>query len=133
MRHYERHILPRLIDLSMRQQRLLEYRRATVSPARGTVVEIGVGSGHNLSLDGPPVDRVFALDPSPELLTMAESRLAKHAITPSVVLPPSSISSSRAVTAESPAAYSSICTAAITRIVEKATRPSVLRKSEWSR
>jgi len=77
MRLHERQILPRLIDLSMRQQRLVDYRRATISAARGTVVEIGIGSGHNLSLYGPPVDRVFALDPSPELLTMAESRLAE--------------------------------------------------------
>jgi ubiquinone/menaquinone biosynthesis C-methylase UbiE len=77
MRLYERHILPRLIDLSMRQERLVDYRRATISAARGTVVEIGVGSGHNLSLYGSPVDRVFALDPSPELLTIAESRLAE--------------------------------------------------------
>jgi len=77
VRLYERHILPRLVDLSMRQERLVDYRRATISAARGAVVEIGVGSGHNLSLYGAPVDRVFALDPSPELLTMAESRLAE--------------------------------------------------------
>ena len=63
MRLYERHILPRLIDLSMRQERLVDYRRATISAARGTVIEIGVGSGHNLALYGPPVDRVFALRP----------------------------------------------------------------------
>ncbi len=75
MRLYERHVLPRLVDLSMRQQRLVDYRRATISAARGTVVEIGVGSGRNLSLYGTPVDHVFALDPSPELLTMAESQL----------------------------------------------------------
>ena len=84
MRLYERHISARLIDLSMRQQRLLDDQRATISAARGTVVEIGVGSVDNLSLYGTPVDRVFALDPSQELLTMAESRLAKYAITPSV-------------------------------------------------
>jgi ubiquinone/menaquinone biosynthesis C-methylase UbiE len=59
------------------RERLVDYRRATISAARGTVVEIGVGCGHNLSLYGPPVDRVFALDPSPELLMMVESRLAK--------------------------------------------------------
>jgi hypothetical protein len=106
---YERHVLPRLIDLSMRQEQLVDYRRATISAARGTVVEIGVG--HNLSFYGPRVDRVFALGPKPELLTMADSRLAKHAITPSVVSPPSSIFPSHAVTDESPAAYSSIWTA----------------------
>jgi predicted RNA methylase len=77
MRLYERHVLPRLVDLSMRQERLVDYRRVTISAARGTVVEIGVGSGRNLSLYGTPVDRVFALDPSPELLAMAESQLAE--------------------------------------------------------
>jgi len=75
MRLYQRHHLPRLVDLSMRQKRLEEYRRRTISAARGAVVEIGVGSGRNLSLYGPFVDRVYGLDPSPELLTMARGRV----------------------------------------------------------
>lgn len=33
MRLYERHVLPRLVDLSMRQQRLVDYRTATISAA----------------------------------------------------------------------------------------------------
>jgi SAM-dependent methyltransferase len=55
----------------------LDESARTGAAARGTVVEIGVGSGRNLSLYGTPVDRVFALDPSPELLAMAESQLAE--------------------------------------------------------
>ena len=38
------------------------------------VLEIGVGSGLNLPLYGPAVDRVFALDPSSELLRVAHKQ-----------------------------------------------------------
>jgi hypothetical protein len=45
---YREHVLPWLIDLSMRQSRLAPYRRRVVSAASGRVPEIGMGSGLNL-------------------------------------------------------------------------------------
>lgn len=72
MRFYERWILPRLLDFSMRQRRLRPYRERTIARARGTVLEIGVGSGLNLPLYGPDVALVCAIDPSAELLRMTE-------------------------------------------------------------
>src|SRR5260221_9901254 len=48
MSFYEKQILPRLLDLSMRQERLAAYRRQVTSVASGTVLEIGIGSGLNL-------------------------------------------------------------------------------------
>ena len=68
---YERWILPRLIDWSMRTEKLAAYRRRVLSAARGLVLEIGVGSGLNLPLYGGAVERVVGLDPSPELLARA--------------------------------------------------------------
>jgi ubiquinone/menaquinone biosynthesis C-methylase UbiE len=71
---YEKLILPRLLNAAMRDRRLAPYRLRAIGPARGLVLEIGVGSGLNLPLYGPAVDRVFALDPSSELLRVARKQ-----------------------------------------------------------
>src|SRR5437879_374121 len=73
---YERWILPRLLDLSMRNRLLDHYRQRTIVTARGLVLEIGVGSGLNLRLYSRAVDRVCGIDPSPELLRLAHERTA---------------------------------------------------------
>ncbi len=73
---YERWILPRLIDLSMRNPLLDHYRQQTIETARGLVLEVGVGSGLNLRFYSRAVDRVCAIDPSPELLRVASKRVA---------------------------------------------------------
>jgi ubiquinone/menaquinone biosynthesis C-methylase UbiE len=68
---YERWILPRLLDLAMRNRLLDDYRQRTIEMARGLVLKVGVGSGLNLPLYGHAVDRVFAIDTSLELLRLA--------------------------------------------------------------
>ena len=65
MGFYERWIVPRLLDLAMRNRLLDHYRQQTIASARGLVLEVGVGSGVNLPLYGPAVTRVVGLDPSP--------------------------------------------------------------------
>lgn len=74
MRIYQNWIVPRLIDLAMRNDLLAPYRKRAIEAARGRVLEIGVGSGLNLPLYGRPVDRVCGIDPSPELLRLASTR-----------------------------------------------------------
>jgi SAM-dependent methyltransferase len=71
---YQRWIVPCLIDSAMQNQRLDAYRRQAVEAATGHVLEIGVGSGQNLPLYGSAVDRVYAIDPSLELLRSAGKR-----------------------------------------------------------
>ena len=68
MGFYNKIVLPRLLDLAMRNSRLADYRQETIRAARGVVLEIGVGSGLSLPLYGAAVDRVCGIDPSPELL-----------------------------------------------------------------
>jgi ubiquinone/menaquinone biosynthesis C-methylase UbiE len=81
MGFYERWIVPRLLDLAMRNRVLDPYRQRTIETAQGLVLEVGVGSGLNLPLYGPAVTRVVGLDPSPELLRLASRRV------PDMVIP----------------------------------------------
>ncbi|MBN9564289.1 MAG: class I SAM-dependent methyltransferase [Alphaproteobacteria bacterium] len=77
MSFYQRSVLPRLIHLAMRQENLLPFRRRVIGAAEGRVLEVGIGSGLNLPLYGPSVSVVFGLEPSPELLRMADDRAAR--------------------------------------------------------
>lgn len=72
---YSRHVLPRLLDYAMRDKPIMRQRGKVVPLAHGRVLEIGIGSGLNLSFyDKAKVDKVLGLDPSPELQVMARRR-----------------------------------------------------------
>ena len=85
MGFYEKLVLPRLINMAMRNTRLAGYRQKTIGAARGLVLEIGVGSGLNLPLYTPAVDLVHGIDPSSELLRLASQRLADASVPVSLV------------------------------------------------
>jgi ubiquinone/menaquinone biosynthesis C-methylase UbiE len=74
MSFYQRHIVPRLTHLAMRQNYLVPFRKRVIGEAEGRILEVGIGSGLNLPLYGPSVRSVIALEPSPELLRMARER-----------------------------------------------------------
>jgi ubiquinone/menaquinone biosynthesis C-methylase UbiE len=76
MSFYQRHVLPHLLHLAMRQQALRPFRQRVIAAAEGRVLEIGIGSGLNLPLYGSSVRSVIGLEPSPELLRMARDRAA---------------------------------------------------------
>jgi len=69
---YNEHILPHLINLSMRNRELRPYRERVLSRAEGRVLEIGIGSGLNLPLYGPRVEEVLGLEPAARLLATAQ-------------------------------------------------------------
>lgn len=57
--------------MAMGNRKLQPYRARAVSGARGTVLDIGIGSGRNLLFYGAGVNRVIGLDPSVQSLTRA--------------------------------------------------------------
>jgi ubiquinone/menaquinone biosynthesis C-methylase UbiE len=71
---YERYLLPRLMDRVMSYGPLADYRKRTVSRAAGRVLEVGVGSGINLSFYGSGVRELVGVDPSAPLLARARIR-----------------------------------------------------------
>ncbi len=73
---YQHSILPRLINLGMRNRRLEPLRERQVAEARGRVLEIGIGSGLNLPFYRRDIEAVIGIDPSLELLTMARKHTA---------------------------------------------------------
>lgn len=74
MGFYARHVLPRLLDLAMRNPEAAKLREEWIPRARGAVLEVGIGSGLNLPFYSAEVDRVYGVDPSLELQKMARAR-----------------------------------------------------------
>jgi ubiquinone/menaquinone biosynthesis C-methylase UbiE len=72
MGFYRDQILPWLINRSMRQKHLADYRSRVVAAAEGRVLEIGIGSGLNLPFYSSNVRQVIGLEPSSTLLAMAD-------------------------------------------------------------
>lgn len=72
---YSRYLLPTLTEFAMRSQTLRPERARWVPLARGVVLEVGVGSGLNVPIYRE-VRKLYALDPSEELLRMARLRAA---------------------------------------------------------
>ena len=77
MGFYENKILPRIIECGCGQAAITEQRLKVVPKAEGVVLEIGVGTGHNLPLyDGAKVRKLYALDPSEASWEIARPRAA---------------------------------------------------------
>jgi ubiquinone/menaquinone biosynthesis C-methylase UbiE len=68
--YYQSRILPRIIDLSMRNAELRAYRERVLSAAQGRVLEVGIGSGLNLPFYGPGVTQLVGIEPASRLMEM---------------------------------------------------------------
>jgi ubiquinone/menaquinone biosynthesis C-methylase UbiE len=76
MSFYVKYVLPRLIDVAMKNEETARLRAAWIPRARGEVLEVGIGSGLNLRFYSPEVTRVYGVDPSVELGRLARRRAA---------------------------------------------------------
>lgn len=76
MGFYARHVLPRIINLAMRNKEITRLRSSWIPQARGDVLEIGIGSGLNLPFYTSAVKCVYGVDPSVELQRLARERAA---------------------------------------------------------
>lgn len=79
---YSEQVLPHVIELSCGGKRMEPIRRPALEGLRGTVVELGFGSGRNVALLPDEVTRVLAVEPSMKARRMAARRLARVAHPP---------------------------------------------------
>ena len=74
---YDRYVLPRVIDLACSSQPNMNQRQKIVPMAEGNVLEIGMGSGLNLSFyDRDKVRKVWGLEPSEGMRQLARRNMA---------------------------------------------------------
>lgn len=74
---YDRHVLPYLIDFACGMGAVMKARSQIVPLAQGRVLEIGIGSGLNLSFYDPQrVAVVVGVDPSADMQRLARERAA---------------------------------------------------------
>lgn len=76
MSFYENRILPHVIDLACGMPEAMELRKHVVPKAEGVVLEVGMGSGLNLTLYDPEkIDFVWGLEPSEGMRRKAQANL----------------------------------------------------------
>ena len=74
---YERHVLPHLIDFACGMGQVMKTRAQVVPKASGRVLEIGIGTGLNLSFyDAGKVSTIVGVDPAAQMQGLARQRAA---------------------------------------------------------
>jgi ubiquinone/menaquinone biosynthesis C-methylase UbiE len=75
MPFYSNHVYPHLVSMLGDPKPIQEIRERIVPRAKGKVLEIGVGPGVNfIHYDPTTVNKVYALEPNPGMIRMAEQR-----------------------------------------------------------
>jgi ubiquinone/menaquinone biosynthesis C-methylase UbiE len=78
---YRDHVYPQLVHLLGNPKPIRDIRERIVPLARGTVLEIGAGSGVNfVCYDPARVQKVYALEPNPGMLRLAEQQRRRTAL-----------------------------------------------------
>jgi ubiquinone/menaquinone biosynthesis C-methylase UbiE len=73
MGFYSKYVLPKLVHVACSTKPNMRQREKVVPLAHGRVLEIGIGSGLNFPYyDASKVTKVWGLDPSPDIMRMAE-------------------------------------------------------------
>lgn len=75
MSFYDDKILPRLIDFACGMGQVMKTRAQVVPLAEGRVLEIGIGTGLNLSFyDAQKVSAIVGVDPAAQMQSLARQR-----------------------------------------------------------
>jgi len=74
---YDRYVVPRLVTCACGTKPVIKQRQKVVPKAVGTVLEFGIGAGHNLPhYDSSRIDRVIGVDPCATSWELASERAA---------------------------------------------------------
>ena len=74
---YDRYVVPRLVTCACGTKPVIKQRQKVVPKAMGTVLEFGIGAGHNLPhYDSSRIDRVIGVDPCTTSWELASERAA---------------------------------------------------------
>ncbi|NES20429.1 MAG: class I SAM-dependent methyltransferase [Symploca sp. SIO3E6] len=81
MGFYSEFILPRCLDWTMSTPQLASYRQEVLSEVSGEVLEIGFGTGLNLSYYPQSLTTLTIIDVNPGMNSFAQKRLKNSSIT----------------------------------------------------
>ena len=81
MNFYEKYILPPLIHLTCSTKPITYQRKKVVPMAKGTVLEIGIGTGLNLPFyNFEKINKVIGLEPSKQMYIKAKEAASRNNI-----------------------------------------------------
>lgn len=79
---YQKFVLPHLVHLACGQRPMQRQRAKVVPQAEGLVLEVGMGSGHNLPFyDSTAVTAVLGIEPAAEMLDKSTASARSSAVT----------------------------------------------------
>lgn len=78
---YSQRIFPYLLDRVMSDPTFAQYRQQILATVRGEVLEIGFGTGLNLSYYPEEIHRIVAIDANPGVHALAQKRVQTAAVT----------------------------------------------------
>ncbi|GAC1451007.1 MAG: class I SAM-dependent methyltransferase [Chamaesiphon sp.] len=80
MSFYSNVILPRFLDWAMSNSSLSKYRQQVLATVHGEVLEIGFGTGLNLSYYPEHIQKIITVDANPGMNALAQKRIQEAAI-----------------------------------------------------
>lgn len=80
MRFYSQVIFPVCLDWAMSDPTFSQYRQEVLSKVSGEVLEIGFGTGLNLSYYPPQIQKLITVDPNPGMNRRAKKRIEESNI-----------------------------------------------------
>ncbi len=81
MGFYAENIAPRIMDWGLSSPSLAKYRQEVLSHVQGEVLEIGFGTGINLSYYPKHLQKLMTVDANPGMNALAQKRLEASTIT----------------------------------------------------